>query len=631
MGVSINGRPVLPQNNVPLSQNDASLGGIPEKVKKKVIDELALKTARETLNKYIAGKESLDKRIIANEDWYKLQHWKNFHENRQDRMEQSTSAWLFNSILNKHADAMDNFPAPVVLPREKTDEATAKMLSSVLPVIFDNCDFEKTYSDNWWDKLKHGCSCYGVMWNQDLLNGQGDIDIRPVDLLSIYWEPGIQDIQDSKNIFVLQLQDNDSLERQYPELVGKLKSNNIDKKEYHFDENIDTSEKSVVVDWYYKIREQGQTYVHYVKYVGDTILFASENEEGYEGGIYDHGKYPFIMDVLYPEKGTPAGFGLIDTEKDAQEYIDRLGIAILLNAEEGAQRRYMIKDSAGVNEEELLDPHKRAIHVAGSPNEDNVRSFDTPVLPGTYLSVLQDKVNELKETSANRDFNQGGTSSGVTAASAITALQEAGNKTSRDIIKGSYRVYGEICKMAIELIRQFYDFKRTFRITGENGEPEFVEMDNTGLQSGQTSMYGMDFKTKEPIFDVEPHAQKQNPFTTYSQNQLALEFYDRGFFNPQLAEQALQCLDMMDFQGKEKVRQGIQNNSQLMQQLQQVQQIAALSAQALAEHGDPRVLQALQQMQGAGQGAGYDQSANQTVPVESRNQAERSRAVQPGE
>jgi hypothetical protein len=156
-------------------------------------------------------------------------------------------------------------------------------------------------------------------------------------------------------------------------------------------------------------------------------------------------------------------------------------------------------------------------------------------------------------------------------------------------------------------------------------------MDNTGLQSGETSMYGMDFKTKEPIFDVEPHAQKQNPFTTYSQNQLALEFYDRGFFNPQLAEQALQCLDMMDFQGKEKVRQGIQSNSQLMQQLQQVQQIATLSAQALAEHGDPRVLQALQEMQGAGQGAGYDQSANQTVPVEGRNQAERSRAVQPGE
>jgi hypothetical protein len=329
------------------------------------------------------------------------------------------------------------------------------------------------------------------------------------------------------------------------------------------------------------------------------------------------------MDVLYPEKGTPAGFGLIDTEKNAQEYIDRLSIAILLNAEEGSQRRYFVKDAAGINEEELLDIHKRVIHTAGSPNDDNVRSFETPVLPGTYLSVLQDKVNELKETSANRDFNQGGTSSGVTAASAITALQEAGIKTSRDIIKGSYRVYGEICKMAIELIRQFYDFKRTFRITGDNGEPEFIEMDNTGLQSGEVSMYGQDFKTKEPIFDVEPHAQKQNPFTTYSQNQLALEFYDRGFFNPQLAEQAMQCLDMMDFQGKEKVRQGIQQNSQLYDQVQRLQQIAQLSAQALAANGDTRVLEAL--------GGQNDQGINQQQSMDNRNQNQRSRRVQSGE
>lgn len=622
MGVSINGTK-LP--NIP--QNDSTLAPDINVPVKKVIDELALKTARETLQKYIDGKESLDKRIIANEDWYKLQHWRDFHENKPDRKEQSTSAWLFNSIANKHADAMDNYPTPVILPREASDEQTAKMLTSVLPVIFENCDFEKTYSDNWWDKLKNGCACYAVLWDQDMNNGLGDINIRPVDMLSIYWEPGIQDLQDSKNIFVLSLQDNDNLEEMYPELRGKLKSNAVDKKEYHFDDQIDTTDKSIVVDWYYKVKSGAQTYVQYVKYCGDTVLFASENEEGYENGIYDHGEYPFIMDVLYPEKGTPAGFGIIDTEQSAQEYIDRMGIAILLNAEEGAQRRYFVKDAAGINEEELLDIHKRVIHTAGSPNEDNVRSFDTPVLPSTYLSVLQDKVNELKETSANRDFNQGGTTSGVTAAAAITALQESGNKTSRDIIKGSYRVYTEICKMAIELIRQFYDTQRTFRITGENGRPDYVALDNAGLQGGTQMIAGQEFKTKEPVFDVEPHAQRQNPYTVLSQNQLALEFYDRGFFNPQLAEQSLQCIDMMDFEGKEKVRQGIQKNSMMMQQLQQLQQIAQLSAQALAEHGDSRVLAALQQMQGVGN----DQSTNQKMSVEGGNKIEGARDVQFGE
>lgn len=560
------------------------------------IDSLAVQTAQQTLEKYIDGKQELDKRIITNEDWWKLQHWKNFHSDKMERQEQSTSAWLFNSIINKHADAMDNFPTPIVLPRERKDENTVHMLSSVLPVIFDNCNFEKTYSNNWWDKLKHGASIYAVIWNQDMRHGIGDIDIRPVDMLSFYWEPGIQDIQESKNVFVLSLQNNDSLEHQYPELVGKLSGTTIDRKQYHYDDTVDTTEKSIVVDWYYKVKIENGEQVHLVKYCGDTVLFASENDPAYENGIYDHGQYPFVMDVLYPEKGTPAGFGIIDVEKDAQEYIDRLGAAIILNAEEGATRRYFAKDNCGINEEEFRDIHKRIVHVAGSPNDDNLRSFETPQLSSTYLYVLQDKVNELKETSSNRDFNQGGSTSGVTAASAITALQEAGNKTSRDIIKGSYRTYTDICKMAIELIRQFYDTERTFRITGDGGEPDYVSMNNAALLGGTQSIAGQDFKTEEPIFDVDPRAQKQNPFTTASQNELALQFYNLGFFNPQMAEQALQCIDMMDFEGKEKVRQGIQQNAMMAQQIQQLQQVAQLSAQALAQGGDTRVLQALQGM-----------------------------------
>ena len=577
--------------------------GSTESIGKRVIDATAIRTAHETLQKYMAGKQELDKRIIDNEDWWKLQHWRNFHQNKADRKEQSTSAWLFNSIANKHADAMDSYPVPAVLPRALDDEGTAKTLSSILPAIFDNCNFEQIYSDNWWDKLKNGCAIYAVMWDQSKNHGQGDISIRGVDMLSFYWEPGIQDIQDSKNIFVLALADNDALEAQYPQLQGKLSGNSIDKKQYHYDDAVDTTGKSIVVDWYYKVQTQTGPLVHYVKYVDETVLFASEDTPGYEDGIYDHGKYPFVLDVLYAEKGTPAGFGYVDICKSPQEYIDRLGMALLLNAEEAAQRRYFVKDGCQVNEEELLDIHKRVIHVAGSPNDDNIRSFDTPELSSVYLSVLQDKVNELKETSANRDFNQGGTASGVTAASAITALQEAGNKTSRDLIKSSYRCYTQICIMVIDLMRQFYDIGRTFRITGEQGTPEYVQFNNGGLKGGEKSVYGQDFRTKEPIFDVIPSAQKQNPYSKLSQNEMALQFYNAGFFNPQLADQVLQCIDMMDFDGKEKVRQGIQQNSTMYQQMQQLTQIATMAAQALAQKGDSRVLMAMQQM-----GLGSDQT-----------------------
>ena len=577
--------------------------GATESIGKRVIDATAIRTAHETLQKYMAGKEKLDKRTIDNEDWWKLQHWRNFHDDESNREEHRASAWLFNSIINKHADAMDSYPEPAILPRSRGDEATAKTLSSVLPAIFENCDFETNYSDNWWDKLKNGSAIYAVMWDKDAARGQGDISIKPVDMLSFYWEPGIKDIQESRNIFVLALADNDSLEAQYPQLRGKLSGSAITMKQYHYDDDVDTTGKSIVVDWYYKVQTSSGPIVHYVKYVDETVLFASENEKVYENGLYDHGKYPFVMDTLYKEKGTPAGFGYIDIFRSPQEYIDRLGNAILLNAEEASRRRYMVKDGCQINEDELSDIHKRVIHVAGSLNDDNVRSFETPVLPSVYLSVLQDKVNELKETSANRDFNQGGTTSGVTAASAIQALQEVGNKTSRDIIKGSYRAYQDICIMVIDLMRQFYDINRTFRITGKQGNPEYVSFNNEALKGGSLHIAGQDFRTKEPIFDVIPRAQKQNPYSKLSQNEMALQFYNAGFFNPQLADQVLQCIDMMDFDGKEKVRQGIQQNGTMYQQMQQLTQIATMAAQALAQKGDSRVLMAMQQM-----GLGADQT-----------------------
>ncbi|MFR6332423.1 MAG: hypothetical protein ACLUOI_28960 [Eisenbergiella sp.] len=80
-----------------------------------------------------------------------------------------------------------------------------------------------------------------------------------------------------------------------------------------------------------------------------------------EQGWYEHGKYPFVFDVMFPEEGTPAGFGYIDIMKDCQMYIDKMGQAILKNAYLGAKPRYLSKDGAGINEEEFTDLSKDII------------------------------------------------------------------------------------------------------------------------------------------------------------------------------------------------------------------------------------------------------------------------------
>ncbi len=520
------------------------------------------------LKKYKAGKSNLEQRIVENEQWYKLRHWECMSGKREEI--QPTSAWLFHCLSSKHADAMDNFPSPTILPREEGDQAEAEMLSSVLPVILEQCDFEETYSAIQRNKLKTGTGVYGCFWDRRKLRGLGDVSIVSIDLINLFWEPGITDIQKSKHLFHVELCDNELLLSEYPFLEGKLGSSGLDIKKYVYDDTVDTSQKSAVVDWYYKKRVRGQDVLHYVKYVGDTVLFASENEpEMAERGWYAHGLYPFIFDPLFTVEGTPAGFGYIDIGKDAQTYIDRGNQAILKNMLVGAAPRYFIRSDGSVNESEYADLSRDFIHVDSGLGQDSILPVQTKGLNEIYVSVVNNKITELKETTGTRDVTLGGTSGGVTAASAIAALQEAASKDSRNISRASYRAYRRLCLMVIELIREFYEIPRYFRILGEQGMARYVSYSNVGLRpQAQGIEMGVDMGYRLPVFDIEVSAQKKSPYSKLSQNELALNFFERGFFNPALADQALACLEMMDFDRKHFVMQRISENGGIYGELQ---------------------------------------------------------------
>ena len=163
-------------------------------------------------------------------------------------------------------------------------------------------------------------------------------------------------------------------------------------------------------------------------------------------------------------------------------------------------------------------------------------------------------------------------------------MQEAGSKLSRDNNKGSYRAFRKIINLVIELIRQFYDMPRCFRIMGENGAARFVQYSNAGIQPQHQGFdMGMDMGFRLPLFDIEVTAQKQSPYSKMSQNELALQFFGQGFFNPQMADQALACLDMMDFDRKQFVMQKIAQNGGMYQQMLMMQQQMIMLAQMVDE------------------------------------------------
>ena len=544
-----------------------------------------IRKAAETVRKYKDGKSLLEDRLKEEELWYRMRHWEAVRKKFNPDTPEPASAWLFNAITNKHADIMDNYPEPNVLPREAGDQEEAKKLSSILPCVMEAAEFEGTYADAAWSLLKHGTSAYFAAWNTEKENGLGDVDIHELNLLDVYWEPGIKNIQDSENLFIAGVENREAMERMYPQFAGKFDTATPDEYVYSYDRNLDWTDKALIWDWYYKIKDaSGRTVLHYVKFSGECILYASENDPEYqEKGYYEHGLYPVIFDVLFPEAGTPYGFGLIAICKDPQLYIDKLGGNILERSLLGTKTRYIASSNAGINEDELKDANCAIVHSElPKLDNDHLRPIDVPSLETNYINVLQMKIDEMKETSANRDFNNGGTSSSVTAAAAIAALQESGNKVSRDIIQGSYRAYRKLCSMVIELIRQFYTETRTFRILGESGQTEFVDFNNAGMQEQPVSLPGMAAQQlfRRPVFDLKIKPQKRSPFTVEAQYERAKELYGLGFFNPENAQQSLIALSMMEFEGKEQIMQQIQQGQTLLNVVQQLQmQIAMLTGQ----------------------------------------------------
>lgn len=572
--------------------NTATIGG------KITVD--TVRKWQEILRKYKTGKKHLEERIVDAEQAWKLRHWEQIRK-RDVGDPEPASGWLVNVILAKHSDACDNYPSPVCLPREPDDEQTAKSLSSILPVILEQNHFDSTWSDVWWYKLKSGTGVYGVYWEPDKLGGLGDISIQKVEILNLFWEPGITDIQDSRYVFQVKLVDNEVLEQEYPQLKGKLKTGTTTLTRYIYEDQIDTSNKSEVVDVYYKVKKEGgKSILHFAKYVNEELLYATENDttgqtedrldpvsgQTYpveirppmsETGLYQHGLYPFVFDALFPEEGYPnCGFGYVDLCKDPQKYIDLMDNALLKNMLANATPRWFIRADGGINETEYGDLTKSFVHVQGRLGEDALMPVQSTGLGEVFVSLKQLKIDELKQVAGNRDVNNGGTGGNVTAASAIAALQEAGNGISRDMISSAYRAFAKVVNLCIELIREFYDIPRQFRILGDNGQPAFVSFDNSGIRPQPQGMdFGIDMGYRSPMFDIEVDVEKDAQYKTAAYNELAVQLYQLGAFNPQMADQVLPMIDMMEFKGKDTVKQTIAQNAKLQQYAMIALQLAA--------------------------------------------------------
>lgn len=501
------------------------------------VSKKLIENAIDSLREYKADKEPLVSRIRDNERFYRASYSRTCDALNSHMV--CDTPFIFSSIENARADAVDNFPSVNILAREPQGSHAAELLSKIVPAQLEISGFKRTFKDNVREKLKYGTAIYGVFYNDNT----GDIDIKGVNILDVYVDMHISDIQESKFLFISAAVENSLLAKNYPDFAELFSG---DAEVESISDGYRLRDRTTVVDCYYKTTDG---HVHMMKLCKDRVIAATEDMHGYENGLYTHGMYPVVFDTLYPSEGCPFGFGMLDIAKTVQTEINKLDAAITENIMCSSKPRYLAKRSGAIDERELCDMSRHIVHYEGDP--DSVKPIDTSDINEFFLTHREYKKDELKEILGNRDFQQGSTYGGVTAASAIETLRQTGEKRSRAMINDTYDSYRNIIYMMLELMRQFFEGERYFRIRDELGQEMFAEFNNSLMF---TKMWEDRNIMHRPLaFDIDVVAQKESPYARESANNTLMSFWQGGMFEPGNTQAAIIALKNMNFDGKEKL------------------------------------------------------------------------------
>lgn len=205
-------------------------------------------------------------------------------------------------------------------------------------------------------------------------------------------------------IFHVELRDNEDLLARYPQLEGKLGQGADRPQVYVYDDAIDTSKNP---PWWIGTTSATGFCTMPKSSMARCSTPRQEDPACAGRGFYDHGQYPFVFDALFSCESMPAGFGYLDVCKEPQMYIDRLNQVILKNAIMASRPRWFVRQDGIVNEEEYADWDRDFVHYTGSGDpEEHIRPIQVKPVSDIFVSILNNKIEELKETSGNRDFTQ---------------------------------------------------------------------------------------------------------------------------------------------------------------------------------------------------------------------------------
>jgi len=329
--------------------------------------------------------------------------------------------------------------------------------------------------------LVYGTAVWFVQW--DGKEGEyGNIKIKEVDPFNIFPDPLAENVDNAEYIVYATYKNANQIKQQFPDKANAIEGSRISMSELvaNRDEQDTNEENQVLIlemwcrDWTTMDEDiDGNKSLKYpqgrvITCLPELGIILSDKKNPYKDG-----KFPFVLMKNYDVPFKFWGVGEVEQILSPQIYVNELTNQIIDNAKNTANMQWIIDKNAGIGQGKLTN--RPGLVIRKNPGAEVRR--DTPPPMPTYVREQIDVLKaDIQDISGVLDSLKGEKQTGVVAASAILALQEASQSRIRLKIKIMESNLTELANMVYSRMQQFWKLDRWVRVTDIEGNPSFKEI-----------------------------------------------------------------------------------------------------------------------------------------------------------
>ena len=368
---------------------------------------------------------------------------------------------LKSTINNVVADQMLSMPEAKLMPETvEMQEAADDLQDMVHYVVYCANDFEQMHYRRCEDFYGPGTAVTQIAWDADMGYGKGEIALIRWPLEAFLWDPTAEDVQDCRAVMKVSWHPLSWYREHYPE-EGKYvgaddgNHNNVGMTVGQEDvEHMGDEKRALLIEyWWREYNAKTRRYTINVAYAAGNALLSVDRD------VYDHGMYPFVIDVHDHIEGSLAGEGLVHELTPMMRYINRYASYIDMNLRMSSKGRLLIRRNSGIDREALADWENDIIE-GDAITPENLQWLQNQPFNSMVNQAMLQLQTDLKQDSGANQFTRGETTGGIVSGKAINSLIKAGGKVASMRTEQLKFGFKNMVEQIIWLMAQFYDDKR---------------------------------------------------------------------------------------------------------------------------------------------------------------------------